>query len=176
MAQLIMRWKNDGTPAQMPVLPEGFTVVTLPELDDAVEKWLDIMQYGLSETREDQSYYQKCMLDLAGYEEDKCFFILRDGTPVASITVVCNYETKEGLIHMVGSLPQCRGKGVGGMLGQVALHALKSSGMETAFLRTDDFRVPAIRSYLRMGFQPDVSTEEFAQRWDAVFSAIGLKN
>jgi len=176
MEQLKMYWKNDGTPALPLEFPEGYTLLTMPELADGVEQWLDIMQYGLSGKREDASYYRKTMLDLAGYEPEKCYFIMHGGKASATLTVVCDFETKEGLIHMVGSLPQCRGKGVGGMLGQVALHALKSSGMETAFLRTDDFRVPAIRSYLRMGFQPDVSTEEFAQRWDAVFSAIGLKN
>ena len=38
-----MHWKNDGTPAKPPVIPEGFTVVTFPELENALEAWLDIM-------------------------------------------------------------------------------------------------------------------------------------
>ena len=43
MEQLRMHWKNDGTPAKPPVIPEGFTVVTFPELENALEAWLDIM-------------------------------------------------------------------------------------------------------------------------------------
>ena len=172
MEQLRMHWKNDGTPAKPPVIPEGFTVVTFPELENALDKWLDIMQYGLSDRREDADYYKKCMLDLPGYEEDKCFFVLENGKAVASITVVCNYETKAGLIHMVGSLPECRGKGVGRLLGSIGEYVLKTAGMQTASLKTDDFRVAAIKVYLGVGFQPDLSTEDFVQRWDAIFSAI----
>ena len=172
MAQLIMHWKNDGAPADPLVLPDGFQVVTLPELENGVETWLDIMQYGLSDKLENADYYQKCMLDLPGYEEEKCFFVLENGKAVASITVVCNYETKAGLFHMVGSLPECRGKGVGKMLGNIGEHVLKTAGMQTASLKTDDFRIPAIKVYLGVGFRPDLSNEDFVQRWDAIFSVI----
>ena len=175
MEQLKMYWKNDGTPSRPLEFPEGFTVLTMPELADGVEQWLDIMQYGLSEKLEDASYYKKCMLDLPCYEEEKCFFILENGKAVASITIVCNYETKEGLFHMVGSLPECRGKGVGKMLGSIGEYVLKTTGMQTASLKTDDFRMPAIKVYLGVGFQPDLSTEDFVQRWDAIYRSIGLK-
>lgn len=168
MEQLIMRWKNDGTPAKPVSLPEGFTLVTMPELKNGVEQWLDIMQYGLSAKREEYAYYKSCMLDLPHYEPEKCFFIVHEGKAIASITVVCNPETKEGVLHMVGSLPECRGKGVGNMLGAIGLYELKTSGMQTAFLRTDDFRVPAICTYLRIGFTPDRSTENFTERWNAI--------
>ncbi len=175
MEQLSMYWKNDGTPALPIELPKGFTLVTIPELADGVEQWLDIMQYGLSDKREDASYYKENMIDLPNYEEDKCFFIVHGGKAIATITVVCNPETKDALIHMVGSLPECRGKGVGNMLVAVADHVLKTTGMQTARLKTDDFRVPAIKTYLKIGFQPDLSTEDFVQRWDAIYKSIGLK-
>ena len=175
MEQLIMHWKNDGTPAQPVVLPEGFTLVTMPELENGVEQWLDMMQYGLSEKREDASFYKTCMLDLPWYEEDKCFFIVYEGKAIATITVICNPETKHGLFHMVGSLPESRGKGVGNMMSDVALYTLKVNGMETASLKTDDFRVPAIKTYLRAGFTPDLSTEDYVQRWDAIYKTNGIK-
>ena len=175
MEQLKMNWKNDGTPALPLELPEGYTLLTMPELDDGVEQWLDIMQYGLSDGREDVSFYKTCMLDMPFYEEDKCFFIMYGGKAIATLTVVCDPETKDALIHMVGSLPECRGKGVGNMLGTVADHVLKTTGMQTARLKTDDFRVPAIKTYLKIGFQPDLSTEDYVQRWDAIYKSIGVK-
>ena len=49
---------------------------------------------------------------------------------------------------------------------------MKTAGMQTASLKTDDFRVAAIKVYLGVGFRPDLSTEDFVQRWDAIFSAI----
>ena len=168
MEQLKMYWENDGTPALPLEFPEGFTMVTMPELENGVEQWLEMMQYGLSEKREDASFYKSCMLDLPNYEEDKCFFIVYGGKAIATLTVVCDPETKDGLIHMVGSLPESRGKGVGNMLVAIADHVLKTTGMQTARPKTDDFRVPAIKTYLRIGFKPDLSTEDYVQRWDAI--------
>ena len=175
MEQLIMRWENDNTPAKPLHFPEGFELTIMPMLDDGVEKWLDIMQYGLSEKREGFSYYQETMLDLPNYEEDKCFFILHKGKAVATITIVCDLEKKEGLVHMVGSLPECRGRGVGNMLGEIAVSVLKRTNMRSAFLRTDDFRVPAIKVYLKAGFRPDVSTQDYVCRWNALYQQIGAK-
>lgn len=176
MEQLRMQWKHDGMPAQPLSFPENFSVVTLPDLENAVDIWLDMMQYGLSEKREDLSYYQTTMLDIPGYEEEKCYFILEDGKPVATITLICDSETQNGVVHMVGSNPACRGKGIGNMLGDIAVYVLKTAGMQTASLKTDDFRIPAIKAYLRAGFQPELSTEDFVQRWDAIYQKLGLQN
>ena len=44
--------------------------------------------------------------------------------------------------------------------------------MQTAYLTTDDWRIPAIKSYLRIGFTPDISTEDFKARWDEIFKII----
>ena len=49
MEQLVMRWRNDGSPAVMPQVPEGLGLTALPEMKDGVEQWLDVVQYGLSE-------------------------------------------------------------------------------------------------------------------------------
>lgn len=176
MEQLMMHWKNDGTPAKQPVFSEEYTVVNITELENGIEQWLDIMQYGLSDKREDVSFYKTCMLDMPYYDEKKCFMILCDGKAIASVTVICNEETKEGLIHMVGAVPESRGKGVGNMMGDLAIYVLKTSGMQSATLRTDDWRIPAIKSYLKIGFVPVLSTEDFVQRWDAIYRGIGLKD
>ncbi len=61
------------------------------------------------------------------------------------------------------------------MLNKVAVETLKNEGMETAYLTTDDWRIPAIKSYLRIGFEPDVSTEDFAMRWEKINEELGIK-
>lgn len=176
MEQLRMHWENDGSVVQPMSFPEGFSVLTLPELENAVDIWLDMMQYGLSEKRQDRSYYQTTMLDVPFYEENKCYFVLENGKPMATITVVCDPQTKNGIVHMVGSFPACRGRGVGNMLGDIAVYVLKTAGMRTASLKTDDFRMAAIRVYLRAGFRPELSSDDFVQRWDAIFKKLGLQN
>lgn len=170
--QLIMRWENDGEPAKEPVLPEGITVETFPERENALNEWLDIVQYGLSGGLMGEEYYTKCMTERACYDEKLCHFIVKDSKAVATITVICDYEKMEGYIHMVACKPECRGQGIGTLLNDIAMSVLKKENMKTAYLTTDDFRIPAIKSYLRCGFTPDLSTDEFKERWAKIMEEI----
>ena len=46
-------------------------------------------------------------------------------------------------------------------------------GRQRAFLSTDDFRLPAIRTYLKLGFEPYLVHENQRERWRKVLAAIG---
>ena len=175
MPQLKMYWTNDGKAAAEVAAPSGCRIVSFSELDDAMDKWLDIVQYGLSNGRCGEEYYRGSMLSLKLYSEDKCFFILENGQAVATLTVVCDYGTREGIIHMVACVESARGRGYGTLLMQIASYVLKTEGMERARLTTDDWRIPAIKSYLRIGFTPDRSTEDFMARWEKIYEQIGYK-
>jgi mycothiol synthase len=173
MEQLKMNWINDKAEVYMPVFPQGLTLKNFVELDNSLDIWLDIVQYGLSDKKEGADYYKTCMTDLPNYKDDFCFFILKDGVPAATITVVCDYQNKHGLIHMVACKPEFRGLGIGTLLNKVALYYLKKEGMMTASLKTDDWRIPAIKGYLRIGFTPDVTTEpDYKERWDKIINEI----
>ena len=41
------------------------------------------------------------------------------------------------------------------------------------FLLTDDFRLPAIKTYLKLGFVADLTHPTFAGRWSDVFAELG---
>ena len=74
---------------------------------------------------------------------------------------------------MVCAAPWARGCGIGTALARLAVNALLECGMETAHLTTDDFRIPAIRTYLEAGFVPQRSgSEDFPARWDAVLAQL----
>ena len=168
MQQLIMRWTNDGTPAGMPEMPDDMSIRAFPDVSNAVEEWLDIVQCGLSEKRENADFYRKYMTECPGYREDKCFFVFVGDRAAASFTVICNEETREGYLHMVACKEAYRGRGIGTRMNEYALYVLKREGMTHAQLTTDDFRIPAIKSYLRAGFVPDESTDDFRRRWEAI--------
>lgn len=172
MEQLIMRWTNDGSQPTTPICPENCSITNFTSLDNATDAWLDIVQYGLSEGKQDEAFYHATMTAHPAYTEDKCFFVLEDGHPVATLTVICDYSQKEGYVHMVACHESARGKGYGTLLNQIAVYTLKNEGMETAHLTTDDWRIPAIKSYLRAGFTPDLSTQDFITRWDLIFATI----
>ena len=172
MPQLKMYWTNDGKRAEPIQAPDGCRIVSFSELDGATDKWLDIVQYGLSNGKQDAEFYQKVMTANATYSEDKCFFVLENERAVATLAVLCDYEKKEGYIHMVACREDSRGKGYGTLLNRVAEYTLKKEGMQTAFLTTDDWRIPAIKSYLRAGFLPDLSNEDFKARWEKIYATI----
>ncbi len=44
MEQLIMRWTNDGTPAETVTLPEDVALVRFPDLPNALGEWLAIVE------------------------------------------------------------------------------------------------------------------------------------
>ncbi|MBE6608715.1 MAG: GNAT family N-acetyltransferase [Ruminococcaceae bacterium] len=172
MSQLIMRWKNDHTSVSPIEVPSNCKIVNFTELNSAIDKWLDIVQYGLSDGKKEPDYYHNTMTALSFYNEDKCFFILENEKAVATITVVCDYDKKVGLIHMVACREDARGKGYGTLLTKIAEYTLKKEGMESAYLTTDDWRIPAIKSYLRIGFYPDLSNDDFINRWDLIYKQI----
>ena len=169
-----MRWKNDFSDGEPISFPIGCRAVNFTELDNALDEWLDIVRFGLSDGKQGQEYYRNMMTANPLYREDKCFFILENEKAVATLTVICNYEKSEGYIHMVACREEARGKGYGTLLNKLAEYTLKKEGMKTAYLTTDDWRIPAIKSYLRMGFYPDVSTSEFKKRWDKIYDLINV--
>ena len=73
---------------------------------------------------------------------------------------------------MVACKPEFRGLGIGTRLNTEAVRTLFRAGMKTAYLTTDDFRIPAIKSYLRAGFYPDIKDEEHRARWEAIMEII----
>jgi mycothiol synthase len=75
---------------------------------------------------------------------------------------------------MVAVRPDYRGQKIGTALSTAVLHRFKEEGHEDANLRTDDFRLPGIRVYLRLGFEPYLVHENQRERWAEVFDALGM--
>lgn len=176
MSQLIMRWKNDGTESAPIIFPEGVSVCNWSQMVEPLDAWLDIVRYGLSEKKEDEAFWRECNYHYPCYKPDDCAFFLCEGQPVATITVICDPVKKEGYIHMVAAKPEARGRGIGNLMSLYAVRVLREKGMQTAYLTTDDFRIPAIKTYLKSGFTPDTSTSDFEERWRKILDSIECQN
>ena len=173
MEQLVMRWKKGLTPDA----PDwGDTVCRrFDGSEKDVDAWLDIVADGLTDGKQDAAFFQQCMYSHGKLEYDKFFMVECGGEPAATLAVICDYEKREGYIHMVACKSRFRGRGIGTRLCTEAVRALIFAGMETAYLTTDDFRIPAIKSYLRAGFYPDIINGEHERRWADVMDIIGGK-
>ena len=69
--------------------------------------------------------------------------------------------------------PEHRRRGLGAALITAALRRLLLGGYRHIFLGVQSWRLPAIRAYLRVGFQPFIHAPELVLRWENVFAALG---
>jgi mycothiol synthase len=79
-----------------------------------------------------------------------------------------------GYVHWVGVLSDHLRRGIASALLVRILHEFRERGYPKAVLETDDFRIPAIRSYLKLGFIPtyDVRDEDHRTRWSNVVTGV----
>lgn len=162
MSQLIMFRKV--APAEYPEARAGFTFRRFNGSDEDKQAWVDICKGSLIGEHNDISAYDRCMTNEVGYDEKYVFLVEADGKPIATTSVLL-WENKVARVHMVAAKPECRGRGAGGYLAEIANAAAYESGCEISTLSTDIFRVPAVKSYLRGGFGPVITDDESEARW-----------
>ena len=76
-------------------------------------------------------------------------------------------------IGWIATHPQHQGKGLGCAVVAASLRSALERGGRSVFLRTDDFRLPALKLYLKLGFIPDYSDTTYGERWRAIFEKLG---
>jgi mycothiol synthase len=64
--------------------------------------------------------------------------------------------------------PSHRRRGLGTQVCRAVMAYLRDAGHRYVFLLTDDFRLPAIRAYLGMGFEPEMTDPSHPSRWQAI--------
>jgi len=105
------------------------------------------------------------------------------GEIVGTTTGYFNKDGNSGTIHMVSVLDKAQGMGLGKILCQHAMHYLIINGCKEIVLTTDDHRLPAIKTYLNLGYVPVISglhtgqpiDEDMIKRWKDVYSKLNLQ-
>ena len=145
--------------------------------EDDTEIWVAMCKEGILAPDADCGEWERLILaDTRIRPERDVFFIELNGKPAATITGVIDEESHTGTVHMVDSFPWARGRGLGSYMLDLVLRHLISHGMEWIQLTTDDWRIPAIRSYLRCGFVPVNVDTDMEERWTKVLETIGARN
>lgn len=73
-----------------------------------------------------------------------------------------------GEFAWVAADPAHQGKGLGAVASMAAAARLIQAGYEEIYLRTDDYRLPAIKTYFNLGWEPFLCAPDMAERWRAV--------
>ena len=167
--QLMMeRNRLDDLPALL--LPEGFRIVSMTAGRE--KDWERIV----AATFQWNTAFQQEIASNPVYTPDRVLFVLHGDQAVGTATAwhkpLCPPGT--GYLHMVGVLPEYSGRSLGYAISLAALEVMRAHGDSRAILHTDDFRLPAIRAYLKLGFEPVIDSEAMRERWKAVFAALGM--
>lgn len=104
------------------------------------------------------------------------YVIVRDGeiAATASHRRLPERWPDAGCVHWVGTRPDHARKGLASALLAHLLREFAACGDRAAALETQEFRLPALRAYLKFGFLPvyDANGEDHRPVWSAVFQAM----
>lgn len=121
------------------------------------------------------NYFSATMKQDPAFQPERVFFAAhgQDLVATASAWEQPQYAQNIGWLHMVGCRPSHAGKHLGRMVSLAALHHMVKEGRTVAMLRTDDFRLSAIHTYLSLGFEPVIVADSHRARWRSILTKLG---
>lgn len=152
-------------------VPPPYTIRTYQPNDEA--PWTELVVVAMSS----QWTVEDCRRDLIGapgFDPDGLFFAAKGDEVVGTACAFYeeNLPPDRGTVHMVCVHPDHRGHGLGYWLTLATLHRFRERGFRSVHLRTDDERLPAIHTYLKLGFQPVMIDESYPARWEALMAIL----
>ncbi len=170
---LVMRRDNlDNIPKFE--LPPGYHVRTYRDGDQ--QAWCDILNESFEDSWTIEKFTEK-MLQSYGYRPGRIFFMYYGDDPVATASAWRMKSIGDdtiGYVHWVAVKPAHRGKGLGRAASIVVLEKFREEGCREAVLQTDDYRLPALKTYLNLDFHPLLVDENQRERWRKIFQNLGL--
>ena len=171
MAQMQLKMTRFAGPVKEKALPDGYFFRLFDGSEREIDEWVRLCNFGLMEGSTRDTFFET----VGNFENvvatRDCFFVIDpEGKYIASSTAVATPDGV-GLVHMVASDPAARGKGIGHAMLAHTLSMLEERGMRRVDLRTDDWRLAAVKTYLDAGFLPvllDDPESDHAARWDKV--------
>jgi mycothiol synthase len=152
-----------------PALPAGFAVRRLlPREADA----LAVLLSRAFEDPWDEAKVRKVLVEAPDVE---AIYVIADGTRLvatASARMLPDKYPAAGYIHWVGADPDYQGRGLGTLVSLRVLKHFRDAGLHDAVLETHNFRLPAIRSYLKIGFVPEARDAGELERWSRVLPKL----
>lgn len=169
MSQLWMERSLDALPSQE--TPPGYILRHFLPGD---EEGLRLIYAACNLGPDTEQKVREQLLQDAFFAPERLFVVTYNGTVAATAGAWIDRRTRSaGYLHMVGTLPEHRGRGLGAVTVCAALEFNKREGFSMQRLETDDWREPALRFYINMGYYPLFTDDTHPGRWEAVARKLG---
>ena len=170
MEQLLMM--RDDSDVGAITFPEGYYMRPYQPGDGS--DWCECClegSLGIDEITED--VFKQKMLDDETVKPENIYFLVSPLGEIAGTITYRNLEKGTGTIHMVGIKKEYQGRGLALPMNLYAVQKILEDGNTKVNLTTDDWRLPAIKSYLNAGFEPVYHYPDMADRWRRVMGQLG---
>lgn len=123
---------------------------------------------------ETEQEVEKNILSHPCFRPERVFIVEHDGRVIGtSAAWVESDDPDVGYLHMVGLLPEHRGKQLGAFLIVASIGYSRAEGFDRQRLKTDDWREPALRLYADLGYYPLFTDDSHPGRWEEVARKLG---
>ena len=152
-------------------VPEGYVLRGYRPGDE--DGWVSLLNEGAFETSWDRDRLDEYLSDQERREGSR---VIVHDDEIAAATFASRREgpVRVGVLDYVVSHPDHRNNGLGRAVCAAVLRFFAERGYETVTLTTDDWRLPAIKVYLSLGFEPQMTREDMHGRWRTVLERLGL--
>lgn len=170
MPQLVMRNNNLTNLPELDLPSE----ISICSYKDGFEKgWSEIIAKSFGDNQYINAFNRLMKSDI--YFKPERVLFLKDSNRLiatASAWFKPKYGAETGCLHYVGVLPDYQGKHLGYQITLAAMRNLVEDGFKAVTLETDDYRISALKIYLRLGFEPFLVHENQRDRWMLIFNQI----
>jgi mycothiol synthase len=152
----------------------GYGVRTFRPGDE--DAWVAILQAGELGIWDRPRLAEMMRGERAALPEPGIFFMTWEDRPVGTACTLLHPRDGGTVAELgwVAVAPEHRGHGLGLQVCRAVLGFIGGVGYDYAYLLTDDFRLPAIKTYLRLGFEPEITDPSHPGRWAAVRQALAI--
>lgn len=150
-------------------LPEGYKLRHFRTGEDKM--WERVLDDSFGAANPPRLFSSTMGCDAACVPE-RILFVTKDDIPVATASAwyVPAWGALTGYVHYVGVCNAHSGRKLGYWVSLAVLHRFVFEGRARAVLQTDDHRVPAIKTYLQLGFKPFLVEDDQRKRWRTVIN------
>ncbi len=155
-------------------LPSGYGMRTYREGDEV--HWAHIISDSFGGRKRTAQDTRNEITGRDVFIPDGFYFATHQDIPVGT---ACAWresvdEKDVGYVHMVGVAAEHTGHKLGKWVSLAVLIYFRDNGFKCSMLDTDDFRIPAVKTYLNLGFIPVYVEDGQPERWRDIFEKLGL--